>query len=112
MLGTYGEPLVSEPVEAWRYGPVIPELYRRYKSFGGDPINTVPVDRTDMLNDRQEGLVRAVLKAYWNFSPWQLSSITHKPGTPWDKVYNGDGGVSAIIPNDLIEKYYRELAQS
>ena len=25
MLGIYGRSLIGEPVEAWRYGPVVPE---------------------------------------------------------------------------------------
>ena len=25
MLGLYGRPLIRQPIEAWRYGPVVPE---------------------------------------------------------------------------------------
>ena len=28
MLGLYGEPLISDDVQAWKYGPVIPDLYQ------------------------------------------------------------------------------------
>ena len=31
-------PLIDEPVQAWKYGPVVPSLYRRLKPYGGDPI--------------------------------------------------------------------------
>ncbi len=67
MLAIHGKLLVVESAEAWRYGPIIPEVYRRYKAFAGDPIDTVPIDRADMLDDRQAGLIRSVLKAYRKF---------------------------------------------
>lgn len=64
-----------------------------------------------MLDDKQTNLISAVLKAYWEFTAWQLSAITHKSGTPWDKVYNDDNGVGAIIPNGVIKEYYEKLAK-
>jgi uncharacterized phage-associated protein len=38
MLGVYSRPLVRQPIEAWRYGPVVRELYRSIREYGGDPI--------------------------------------------------------------------------
>ena len=31
MLGLYHRPLLEQPVEAWHYGPVVPEIYRRLR---------------------------------------------------------------------------------
>ena len=31
MLGIHGAPLITEPVEAWTYSPVVPTVYHRYK---------------------------------------------------------------------------------
>ena len=39
VLGFHGIPLIRESVEAWKYGPVIPAVYHRYKPFGGSHIN-------------------------------------------------------------------------
>ena len=33
-LAIKNRPLLDESVEAWRYGPVIPSLYRKLKSYG------------------------------------------------------------------------------
>lgn len=112
MLGIYGEPLIQESVEAWRYGPVIPDVYRRYKSFRGEPIDAIPIDRSESLGDLENNLISAVLKAYKDYTGWQLSSITHQPGTPWHKVYNGGDGENAIIPNKVIKEYYEGRARS
>ena len=111
MLGLSHRPLINEPVEAWRYGPVVPSVYHTYKSFRHEPIKTVPVDRTDEFDEKQHILIDAVLKAYKDYSAWQLSAITHQPNTPWSKVYDGGRGENAIIPNALIEEHYTRRAE-
>ena len=108
MLGIFGRGLIAEPVEAWRYGPVVPTIYHTYKSFRGDSIATEPVDKSAELDDSQNGLLSAVLHAYRDYSAWDLSAITHQPGTPWHEVYNSGRGEGAIIPDSLIKKHYAE----
>ena len=106
MLGICGRPLITEAAEAWRYGPVVPTVYRAYKSFGGDPIDAVPIDCSSKFDEEQTELMDAVLDAYRDYTAWSLSAITHQPGTPWHTVYRGGWGENAIIPNKLIRKHY------
>ena len=106
MLGNFGRSLITEPVEAWQYGPVVPTIYHTYKSFGGGQISTVPIDRTGIFDSDQNALINAVLAAYEDYSAWQLSSITHQPGTPWALVYKDGRGEGSIIPNRIIRKHY------
>lgn len=108
MLGIFGRSLIVEPVEAWRYGPVVPTVYHTYKSFRGNPIVTVAVDHSALLDEEQNELLEAVLDAYEDYSAWDLSAITHQPGTPWYKVYRDGRGEGAIIPNPMIRKHYEE----
>ena len=111
MLGIFRRGLIAEPVEAWRYGPVVPTIYHTYKSFRGDPITTAPVDRSAVLDENQSDLFEAVLGAYRDYSALNLSAITHQPGTPWHEVYDNGRGEGAIIPNPKIEKHYAERLQ-
>ena len=106
MLGIFGRGLISEPVEAWRYGPVVPTIYHVYKSFGGRQIEAMPTDQAHVFDADQTRLVAAVLLAYKEYSAWDLSAITHQPGTPWHEVYKGGRGEGSIIPNKLIQKHY------
>ena len=110
MLGLYGRSLINEPAEAWRYGPVVPSIYYRYKSFRGDPITTEPVDRSDAFDDEQRDVIEQVHDVYGDFTALQLSALTHKPGTPWDVTYREFGG-GVIIRNELIRDYYDRLAE-
>ena len=36
-LAFLSQPFILEDVEAWKYGPVVPELYRDFKKFGSVP---------------------------------------------------------------------------
>ena len=66
MLGAYGRPLISENVEAWKWGPVIPSLYRRFKKYGSDLITSKPGRRPDF--DAEE-------KVCWNMCGPSTASI-------------------------------------
>ena len=109
MLGLYHKPLSAQPAEAWKYGPVIPDVYHEVKVHGRKPI-TAPIDFPQAeLDSTESDLVQQVHKAYEDFSGIQLSQITHEPGTPWHKIWN-EHGRNTIIPNSLIEEHYAGLA--
>ncbi len=105
-LGIHGSPLISEPVEAWQYGPVIPSIYHAYKVFGGEPVTNPVVDQSKAFDSDQQQLIEAVLHAYREHSAIDLSSITHRKGTPWFDIYKGGRGLHRTIPNALIKSYY------
>lgn len=108
MLGVFGRGLIAEPAEAWRYGPVVPTVYHTYKSSRGDPIDIPLADRSADLDESQHEPLGAVLRAYQGYSAWDLSAITHQPGTPWHEVYNGGRGEGAIIPGAVLGRHYAE----
>ena len=108
MLGINGEPLIAEPVEAWTYGPVVPTVYHNYKKYGGGIILDEPADRRGALGDTKSDLVEAMESVYRSCTAFQLSALTHQPGTPWD-ITRRKSGIGAVIPNELIKEHYRDL---
>ncbi len=109
MLGFDQRPLINEMVEAWRYGPVIPSLYHRYKGYKIIPKVLLPsVKVLEQANEQQIEIIRVVNNAYLEFTAFQLSALTHLPGSPWDTVWDENGYV-CIIPNDLIQEYYENI---
>lgn len=109
MLGLYEARLSAQPVEAWQYGPVIPDVYHLVKSHRRNPIRQ-PLDFPDAsLDERQADLVDQVYVAYQDFSGIALSHITHEPGTPWDEIWSKFGR-NTIIPDSLIMAHFKELA--
>lgn len=109
MLGLYEKPLIRQHVRAWLYGPVVAEVYRSLKRYGGMPVE-VEIKVSEESFDEQEGdLISQVYLGYGSLTGIKLSQLTHAPGTPWYKIWNEEGH-NTIIPNLLIQKHYTEKA--
>lgn len=121
-LGIMDKPLIAEPVVAWKYGPVIPVVYNEFKKYG----NTNVDDTGFIFNEKMEIIVpmpnktnlkflEKIWSVYKNYTGIQLSALTHEEGTPWDIVWNKEGGKDkkdAIISNDLIKQHYKSKASN
>lgn len=112
-LGFKKSPLLSETVEAWKYGPVIRSLYHRLKEYGGGPVTSpisTPFFHSEVeIDSDTKGLLDAVFKAYQKVTALQLSTWTHQKGTPWWEIWEDNGGKyrkSAPIPNETIKAYF------
>ena len=116
-LAIHDAPLVTDTVQAWKYGPVFPSLYRAVREWGNIPIEKPLLvsigDDTDFSAGEEE-VMDAVLDAYGHYDGIQLSMLTHAPGTPWHEVYIGDkdDAGDAPIPNKLIKQHFIDLANS
>ncbi len=110
MLGLCDRALMDQSVEAWRYGPVVPEVYHQYKDFGGDHIMVKASSMADVMDTDQREIVEATEKSYRRFTAVELSALTHEKGSPWDVVVQKHGLVNAVIPNFLIQRHYAEIA--
>lgn len=112
MLGLYGRPLIQDEVQAWQYGPVIPTLYNALKHYRGSAVNApIPDHRPMELTPQQDSIVRQVFDIYGGYTGPSLSNITHRPGTPWSKIYR-PGSFGLAIPQQIIQNHYRDLAAS
>lgn len=101
-----GEPLFSDDIEAWKYGPVVRDVYNWLKDCGGYVISEFDVD-TSVANGIEEA-DKQFLDEFWreydDYSAWGLVEKTHKSGSPWSKVYNEGAGNSEVIPRELIKE--------
>ncbi len=109
MLGRHGRPLLSESVQAWQYGPVVPSVYQAVKQYRSSPVPRVPSAAHDYCFDADEvAVMNQVVRTYGKASGVTLSAATHRPGTPWEVTWSRYGK-NAEISNDLIEAFYAEL---
>lgn len=109
-LALRGKPLIHNRIEAWKYGPVIPDLYHAIKDWGDQPIGKVTDWHLEALTTSDKELLRSVYNVYSELSGVALSSLTHQPGTPWDISYR-PGSFGELIPNHVIAVHYRDLAR-
>jgi len=119
-LGYFHKPLITDPVEAWQYGPVIPRIYHEFKAFGRNEIdpNSFIFELFDLdesrypLKEKQTvRFLEFIWMNYYHLTGAHLIEITHREGTPWHKHYK-EGQRSIIIPDSDIEAYYAGLIKS
>ena len=110
-LGLRDRDLFKNRIEAWQYGPVIPDLYHATKAFGRNPIPLESVgDPTQVgVAPEDKQLLEAVYEKYGHLDGIALSYITHRAGTPWTQVYR-PGVMHIEIPDALIWNHYKDLA--
>lgn len=120
-LGLFGEPLISEAVEAWQYGPVIPSVYRAFKEYGRARITklastfslngryTMPSVVPNIADDdtRTRSLLEEIWQVYGGKDGLYLSAVTHRDGSPWTKT-----PPNGIIAQDTIREHYQSLAHT
>ncbi|NWB31763.1 Panacea domain-containing protein [Pseudomonas gingeri] len=110
MLAEHGEPLLSEPVEAWQYGPVIRSVYEAVRDYRSSPVSKVPGARrwTGRFSQKERESMEQVAEKYGGVNGVRLSAATHKPGTPWSVTWDRYGK-NSTISNDLIEHFYDHI---
>lgn len=113
-LAINDEPLISESVQAWKYGPVIKSVYHEFKKYGRGQITEMyaPFSWNNGIDESSRQLLDKIWDVYSKYTGIQLSTLTHQPNTPWDIVWNRQNGKACdevIIPNDLIKEHYLNL---
>jgi Uncharacterized phage-associated protein len=103
--------LFDSRIEAWVHGPVIPELYHKYKKHGGDIIpqkSDVPEFETDIKD-----VLEQVWDVYGKYTGNQLESITHQE-SPWIKAREGCSPVeictNEIKDSDIFKCYIERVS--
>ena len=115
LLAVEDRPLVKDKVEAWPYGPVIPHLYNTFRRTPPvpEPLQPKQVESCNEFDDDTvQSFIEQVYRSYGRFSLDDLSQITHRKGSPWDKVYRDGLGKNGQIDNDVTQQYYYDLIES
>jgi uncharacterized phage-associated protein len=86
-LARFGEPLFRDPIEAWEHGPVVRDVYVKYRGYGNRPIMPEPGDTRPDFGEDGNCLLWNVLCEYGQFSASKLRDMTHEQGRAWDRVY-------------------------
>jgi uncharacterized phage-associated protein len=114
-LVLHGKPLIRESPEAWRYGPVIPELYHEFRRFGGSVITEkANVGQQAELDEESRGLIESVWEKYKNFSASQLSTMTHEPGSAWQMTIKNSWPFEPLTITDaqIADEFQRRQQQA
>lgn len=119
-LAKYGKPLIAQPFEAWKHGPVNRVVYEQYKGYKNKPLDklAVSLDPRQMefvptrsnFDNETTLLLDSIFDYYSRFHAFTLSDLTHEKGGPWDQIWaeaQSRAVPGMIIPNNLILDWFR-----
>lgn len=126
-LSETGEKLFPEKIIAYKFGPVVEEVYQLYKGYGKETIEdedgpkfrlkNVPVPaslaKIALSSSAREifKTLEIVLDRYAEKSASELVSLSHVKGGPWYHAYK-IGVYNCVITDEMIKKYhFKELEQ-
>ena len=113
--------LCAEYAQAWRWGPVFPDLYHNVKVWGSGPVLKplqVFVPFAEGSHQRENPvippeddfairLIERVWEVYGHLTGLTLSQITHEQGGPWQVTREKHPDErSVVIPNHLIKEHF------
>ena len=100
-------PFFSDEIQAWEFGPVVPQVYHQFKACGRQPIEEPEdfYDESHFSSDELDLLID-VYRKYGRYTGWALKEMTHKPGSPWANVFvrNQNNVISHASMKDFFRK--------
>lgn len=114
------EPCFNEEIEAWNFGPVIPEVYHEFKEFGSGRIPSIKkyIDLSkgiwdskikefsnNIISEEDAKRIKGLVDQSSKYSATQLVEISHKQ-KPWKNAYQPY--MNNIITKRSISKYFLE----
>ena len=104
---------ISENPQVWQYGPVFESLYYEFKEFRANKItDQKKIDSSQSTeNSKISDLVKTVWGKYKENSAFELSAMTHEPGSPWYQIAqenNFQVPIGTVIPMGLIKIHFRK----
>ena len=110
-LAVLDRQLFPERIEAWKHGPVVPDLYQKYKPYGDCGLPHVCIDINKYTHE-ELSLLSFVDEEYGQFSAWKLRYMTHSE-PPWKDAYLdfgfGSGYTNETIHHDAIKTHFASV---
>lgn len=83
-LVTLEHPLFDEEIQAWTYGPVVPELYMEARGYGNGSITGVFMTMQEIPRDSEEwDTIDEMMGVFGKCSTMDLVTLSTEPKSPW-----------------------------
>ena len=108
-----GKSIIMEPCEAWKFGPVFPTVYEKYREFGKQEIevNLSKEYVNELLTEEERNIVDYVINTFGIYSAWFLKDLTHHE-EPWIAARKGlseDDASRNQMDENIIKKYFGKI---
>lgn len=83
-----GYGIFSNRIEAWQYGPVVPDVFYQFAGFGAMKLVLYEdlfsdVSPKDIIDDKSKEIIEEILREYIHVSPWDLVAKSHVSNGAW-----------------------------
>lgn len=96
-----GDIAFPDDIEAWQFGPVVPNVYYYYCGYGAMPISIK--NENASINGEDAIYVDKIVKEKRILDPWRMVEETHRPDGAWAQIYKNGQGNHCVIPTELIK---------
>lgn len=103
-LAMHNERLFDSTLQAWQYGPVVPELYHKYKDSGSSCLMPSKDFKRSSLPEEIISFLDEIYAEYGQYSAWRLKDMTHNE-TPWMLSYNNKKNDE--ISDELMKSFFK-----
>jgi len=105
-LALNDDPLFGEPIEAWTHGPVVAELYHRFKEHGSDAIPFNDEIDLEKYDTKTREVLDEVYQFFGQFSGWKLRNMTHEE-PPWANARK-----TGTISHASMREYFKTIVET
>ena len=106
VFGYENTPCFSDDIQAWKFGPVVPDVYRKYRLYGNAHIFSFAKEKnfSDIAEEDKEVIDRMVDRCA-DYTASQLVAAIQRT-TPYQEAYAK--GSRTVITHESIRKFYEE----
>lgn len=96
-----GTEAFEDEMEAWQFGPVVPNVYYQYCGFGAMEIR---MRYETNIVELFMKIIDPIVDKKRKLDPWDMVEDTHQEGKAWAEIYRNGLGNHHIIPKELIKR--------
>ncbi len=90
-----GRILFCDDIQAWQFGPLVPEVYYQYCGFGSKAVRMNYAVRIEKEDEKE---IDSIVTEKRCENPWELVEETHVDGKPGRKFFAMDWAIQSNIP--------------
>jgi uncharacterized phage-associated protein len=96
--------LFTDPLKAWKNGPVVPQLWHDFREHGSERLPVDETFRPSSIPDDVREVLDEVWQTYGQLAAWKLRNMTHEE-PPWVEARARD----ERITDDAMLRHFRKV---
>lgn len=103
-LALYDQPIFKEEIQAWKFGPVVPTIYKKFSEYEN---TTLPIKEGACTDTELHAFLEEIWKLFGKYSASELVHLSHSH-SPYRDTYI-EGKKNIIIDPEKMRIFYKDL---